>query len=417
MRRVSSFWPKTPRFTRFFGVSERRRRRFPRSAPAALLPVGTLLRKPWCFWPEIRILPRRPPSCLVGSRLALVLFRSVPPCAAPHPPRTPHSRAPAPAFRFRPVPPSCLASLHLASAATSPSPRQARCLACPAKPSPGLTASPPRYARSVPLRSALCPSLPSCLILTSHPRTLASLPRPILFCFALPSLRPASPRRPPRDTLAPPRPLGGVVAPLYPSRSRRSALLSAVSSPSRRPTSHLLSPSRPRVKPAASLALPILRPASPRCPPRASHPLAPTFPSRPPRSSRSRSLAPASPSRPPRSSRRPASHLLPPPPLTALHPPPNIPHTFDDFATRRRPSCPSPTGGRPHFPRWASVAALPAAGEGLSDARPGCLCVAKSSKVCRNPVRPRRLRQPRRLRRMVVPSTMRGNEQGVDFCS
>lgn len=189
----------------------------------------------------------------------------------------------------------------------------------------------------------------------------------------------------------------------HPALSRPCSRLSLSSRPAVLPCfapSRICCP-RPRVEPAGSLALPSLRPASPRCPPRASHPLAPTFPSCPPRSSRSRSLAPAFPSRPS-------------PPSV---PPPNIPHTFDDFATRRRPSCPSPTGGRPHFPRWASVAALPAAGEGLSDARPGCLCVAKSSKVCRNPVRPRRLRQPRRLRRMVVPSTMRGNEQGVDFCS
>ena len=211
----------------------------------------------------------------------------------------------------------------------------------------------PPCSRPVPLRSAL-----RCTAPASHPRTLAPLLPP--FAFA-PSRRPAS----------------------------------------FRPISHLLPPPRPRVKPAASLAPPSLRPASPRCPPRASHPLAPTFPSRPPRSSRSRSLAPTFSSRPS-------------PPSV---PPPNIPHTFDDFATRRRPSCPSPTGGRPHFPRWASVAALPAAGEGLSDARPGCLCVAKSSKVCRSSVRPRRPRQSRRLRRMVVPSTMRGNEQGVDFCS
>ena len=196
VRRVSSFWPKTPRFTRFFGVSERRRRRFPGSAPAALLPVGTLLRKPWCFWPEIRILPRRPPSCLVGSRLALVLFRSVPPCAAPHPPRTPALSRPCSRLSLSPRP-AVLPCFAPSRICRPPSLRQARCLACPAKPSPGLTASPPRYARSVPLRSALCPSLPSCLILTSHPRTLASLPRPILFCFALPSLRPASPRGPP----------------------------------------------------------------------------------------------------------------------------------------------------------------------------------------------------------------------------
>ena len=198
VRRVSSFWPKTPRFTRFFGVSERRRRRFPRSAPAALLPVGTLLRKPWCFWPEIRILPRRPPSCLVGSRLALVLFRSVPPCAAPYPPRTPAPSRPCSRLSLSPRP-AVLPCFAPSRICRPPSLRQARCLACPAKPSPGLTASPPRYARSVPLRSALCLFLPSCLIPTSHPRTLASLPRPTLFCFALPSLRPASPRRsPPR---------------------------------------------------------------------------------------------------------------------------------------------------------------------------------------------------------------------------
>lgn len=277
MRRVSSFWPKTPRFTRFFGVSERRRRRFPGSAPAALLPVGTLLRKPWCFWPEIRILPRRPPSCLVGSRLALVLFRSVPPCAAPHPPRTPRTLAPPlPPFAFAPSRrPALLRSIsHL----LPPSPRRARWFACPAKPSPGLA-------------SLSAPRLPS---------SRTNLPIP----------------------------------------------------------------------PAPLVPFPLSR-----------------------------------------------THLLIPP-LTALRPVPrSIPHTFDDFATRRRPSCPSSTGGRPHFPRWASAAARFVAGEGLSDARPGCLCVAKSSKVCRSSVRPRRPRQSRRLRRMVVPSTMRGNEQGVDFCS
>lgn len=173
---------------------------------------------------------------------------------------------------------------------------------------------------------------------------------------------------PHRTRLAPPHPRAPT-----PAFRFRSVPPSCLASP------HIASAApRPRVEPAASLALPSLRPASPRCPPRASHPLAPTF-----------------------SSRLPI-------------PPPSIPHTFDDFATRRRPSCPSPTGVRPHFPRWASAAALAVAGEGLSDACPGCLCVAKSSKVCRNPVRPR---QPRRLRRMMVPSTMRGNEQGVDFCS
>ncbi len=416
MRRVSSFWPKTPRFTRFFGVSERRRRRFPGSAPAALLPVGTLLRKPWCFWPEIRILPRRPPSCLVGSRLALVLFRSVPPCAAPHPPRTPRTLAPPlPPFAFAPSRrPALLRSIsHL----LPPSPRRARCLACPAKPSPGLTASLPRYARSVPLRSALCPSLPSCLILTSHPRTLASLPRPILFCFALPSLRPASPRRPPPRYARSASPSGRRRCPALPVplpplclALRRLVpvppphLTSAVAFPSPRQARCLACPANPSSG-LASLSAPRL-PSSRTNLPIPPAPLVP-FPL-----SRTRLPIPPAPLAPPSrlaSATAPAPHRPPSPP--------NIPHTFDDFATRRRPSCPSPTGGRPHFPRWASVAALPAAGEGLSDARPGCLCVAKSSKVCRNPVRPRRLRQPRRLRRMVVPSTMRGNEQGVDFCS
>ena len=258
VRRVSSFWPKTPRFTRFFGVSERRRRRFPGSAPAALLPVGTLLRKPWCFWPEIRILPRRPPSCLVGSRLALVLFRSVPPCAAPHPPRTP----------------------------------------APSRPCSRLSLSP---------RPHLPPPVP------------ASSPLPRLPCQAF-----ARPHR-----VAP------AIRPLRPTPFSLVPVLALLSHTR-------LAPPHSRV-PAPSNPL-LLRPAKP-----------------------SPGLASLSAPRLPSS----RTHLLIPP-LTALCPAPrSIPHTFDDFATRRRPSCPSSTGGRPHFPRWASAAARFVAGEGLSDARPG----------------------------------------------
>ena len=131
-----------------------------------------------------------------------VLPCRLPPCSRPVPLRSALRRtAPAshPCSRLSLSPrPAVLPCFAPSRICRPPSLRQARCLACPAKPSPGLTASPPRYARSVPLRSALCLFLPSCLIPTSHPRTLASLPRPILFCFALPSLRPASPRCPPR---------------------------------------------------------------------------------------------------------------------------------------------------------------------------------------------------------------------------
>lgn len=201
----------------------------------------------------------------------------------------------------------------------------------------------PPCSRPVPLRSALRRTVPA-----SHPRTLAPLLPP--FAFA-PSRRPALLRsishlpppvpassplpRLPCQAFARPHRVAPAIRPLRPTPFSLVPVLALLSH------THL-APPHSRV-PAPSNPL-LLRPAKP-----------------------SPGLASLSAPRLPSS----RTHLLIPP-LTALCPAPrSIPHTFDDFATRRRPSCPSSTGGRPHFPRWASAAARFVAGEGLSDARPG----------------------------------------------
>ena len=97
--------------------------------------------------------------------------------------------------------------------------------------------------------------------------------RPALSAPALLSSCSAPFRLAPHRTRLAPRTLAPLLPPFAFAPSRRPALLRSIS--------HLLPPPRPRVKPAASLVLPSLRPASSRCPPRVSHPLAPAFPFRP----------------------------------------------------------------------------------------------------------------------------------------